>query len=101
MRLLERVLEPARNSMKKPQWQRLQAALALTIGTESMVIMKDVCRLNDEEAQEVLLWAAQALLRAGTRRSRSGESAAVKSDGTSGQGKGWLTNSDASLQRRF
>ena len=30
-----------------------------------MVIMKDVCRMDDEEAQETLLWAAQTLLRAG------------------------------------
>jgi AcrR family transcriptional regulator len=65
MRWLERVLEPARRGKTKTQWRRLQAALALTGGTEPMVIMKDVCRLNEKDAQEVLLWAAQVLLRAG------------------------------------
>jgi hypothetical protein len=30
-----------------------------------MVVMKDVCRMDDKEAQEVLLWAAQTLLRGG------------------------------------
>ncbi|MDZ4741645.1 MAG: TetR family transcriptional regulator [Alphaproteobacteria bacterium] len=65
MRWLDRVLEPARRDMTKARWRRLQAALALTGGTEVMVIMKDVCRLDDAEAQEVLLWAAQTLLRAG------------------------------------
>jgi len=57
MRWLDRVLEPARRDMTKARWR--------TGGTEVMVIMKDVCRLDDAEAQEVLLWAAQTLLRAG------------------------------------
>jgi len=33
--------------------------------TDAMVVMKDVCRLPDDEAQAVLKWAALALLRAG------------------------------------
>ena len=65
MRWLEHVLEPARRDMPKAQWRRLQAALALTIGADAMIVMKDVCKLDDDEAQDVLLWAAQALLRAG------------------------------------
>lgn len=65
MRWLERALEPARRNMSKQRWRRLQAALALTGGTEVMVIMKDVCGMDDKEAQEVLLWVAQTLLRAG------------------------------------
>lgn len=63
MRWLESVLAPAKRGMKKKQWRKLQAALALTVGTDAMVIMKDVCRMNDDEAQESLLWAAQTLLR--------------------------------------
>ena len=65
MRWLDRVLEPARRGRTKRQWRRLQAALALTGGTDARVVMKDVCRLGDAEAQDVLLWAARALLRAG------------------------------------
>jgi AcrR family transcriptional regulator len=65
MRWLDTVLEPAKPGSNKKQWKRLQAALALTAGTDAMVIMKDVCRMSDEEGQEVLLWAARALLRAG------------------------------------
>ena len=70
MRWLGRVLEPVRRGTTKQQWRRLQAALALTGGTDAMVIMKDVCRLDDREAQNVLLWAARALLRAGLDESR-------------------------------
>jgi hypothetical protein len=71
MRWLERVLEPARRGTSKQQWRRLLAALALTGGTDAMVIMKDVCRLDEKEAQDVLLWAARALLRAGLEESRA------------------------------
>jgi AcrR family transcriptional regulator len=65
MRWLEDVLQPAKRGSTKKHWRRLQAALALTVGTDAMVIMKDVCRMDDEEAQEILLWAAQTLLRGG------------------------------------
>jgi AcrR family transcriptional regulator len=79
MRWLDEVLQPARGGMPRKQWQRLKAALALTLGMDAFIVMKDVCRLNDEEAQEVLRWAALALLHAGLgdarravpRRSRS------------------------------
>ncbi|MEO8464200.1 MAG: hypothetical protein ABI640_02585 [Gammaproteobacteria bacterium] len=68
MRWLESVLQPAKRGSTKKQWRRIQAALALTVGTDAMVVMKDVCRMNDEEAQEVLLWAAQTLLRSGLQK---------------------------------
>ncbi|MBI1238840.1 MAG: TetR family transcriptional regulator [Alphaproteobacteria bacterium] len=65
MRWFERALSPARGCLTKAQWQRLNAAIALTTGVEAMVVMKDVCRLSDKDAQAVLHWAAEALLRAG------------------------------------
>lgn len=64
MRWLESVLEPARHSLKKKQWQKLHAAMALTVGTDSLVIMKDVCKLDERQAKEILLWTARAILRA-------------------------------------
>jgi AcrR family transcriptional regulator len=69
MRWLEAVLAPAKRGRSKKQWKRMQAALALTAGTDAMVIMKDVCRMDDKEAQEALLWAARTLLRAGLKDS--------------------------------
>jgi len=65
MRWLEHVLAPVRGRLTKAQLRKLEAALALTVGVDALVVMKDVCRLNEKEAQDVLLWAAQALLRAG------------------------------------
>lgn len=65
MRWLSQVLSPAQKGHSKEKWRRLEAALALTIGADAMIVMKDVCGLDDHEAQETLNWAAQALLRAG------------------------------------
>jgi hypothetical protein len=59
------VLEPVRKDLGKSQYRRLRAALSLTLGIDSIVVMKDVCGLGDAEALEVLEWAALALLRAG------------------------------------
>ncbi len=78
MRWLEAVLQPAKRGSTKKQWRRLQAALALTVGTDAMVIMKDVCRMDDEEAQEVLLWAAQTLLQGGLHKPPVGKTARSK-----------------------
>jgi AcrR family transcriptional regulator len=64
MRWIQEVLQPLDN-LPTEQKQLLQQALALTLGIESIIIMKDVCRLNDDQALAVLRWAATALLRAG------------------------------------
>ena len=68
---LDKVLEPVRKDLTKPQYRRLRSALALTLGIDSIVIMKDVCGLGDEEALEVLDWAAAALLRAGLEQAQA------------------------------
>ena len=63
MRWLDRVLEPIA-AMPDDRRERLRAALALTLGGDSMVVMKDVCGLDDDEALGVLRWTAVAILRA-------------------------------------
>lgn len=65
MRWLDTALEPVRRRMSKKQWERLRAALSLTLGIDAVVVMKDVCHLDDDEAVAALGWAAAALLRAG------------------------------------
>jgi AcrR family transcriptional regulator len=64
MRWLDEVLGPLDNLPDEDR-RRLRAALALTLGIDAIVVMKDVCGLDDEEALDVLRWAATALLRAG------------------------------------
>jgi AcrR family transcriptional regulator len=61
---LETVLAPA-DELPLEHKHRLHAALALTLGGEAIITMKDVCRLDNDETLAVLRWAATALLRAG------------------------------------
>jgi AcrR family transcriptional regulator len=75
MRWLDVVLDPARDQLSKRQYQRLRDALALTIGVESIIVMRDVCHVDDDTVVERLRWTAVALLGAaladpGPRRSR-------------------------------
>src|SRR3954452_22497439 len=64
MRWLDQVLAPL-DDLPEEQRRRLQTALALTLGPDSLVVMKDVCGLDDDEALDVLRWAATAMPRAG------------------------------------
>lgn len=59
---LEEVLAPVRASLSEAQWRRLQDALSLTIGIDSVIVMKDVCGLDDEETLATLRWTALTLL---------------------------------------
>ncbi|MCC6718913.1 MAG: TetR family transcriptional regulator [Acetobacteraceae bacterium] len=63
-RWLDEVLAPVRRELPAPAWRRLRAALSLTLGSEALIVMKDVCRLDDAEALATLRWTAIALLRA-------------------------------------
>lgn len=72
MRWLDLALEPVRKQLPKQEWRRLRAALALTLSIDALVVMQDVAQLDEDEALDVLRWAALSLLRAGlgTRKRR-------------------------------
>jgi AcrR family transcriptional regulator len=72
-RWLDEALAPVRRGMPAREWRRLRAALSLTLGSEALIVMKDVCRLGDAEALAALRWAAAALLRAGLDEARQAE----------------------------
>lgn len=64
MRWLDEVLAPL-DGLDEDLRIRLRAALALTLGMDSLVVLKDVCGLDDDEALAVLRWVATTLLRGG------------------------------------
>lgn len=61
-RWIERAVGEGVAGLEPAAQRRLKAALALTIGIEPLIVMKDVCALGDAEARDVLHWAAHALL---------------------------------------
>jgi AcrR family transcriptional regulator len=71
--LIEAALEPARSQFEPEALDTLSRALALVIGTEAMVVFKDVLQLEDMEARKVKRWAIRALVEA-ARRSPQGDS---------------------------
>jgi AcrR family transcriptional regulator len=62
--LIEAALEPARQQFRPAALKRLTRALALVIGTEAMLVLKDVLRLDDAEARRVKRWVIRALVEA-------------------------------------
>jgi AcrR family transcriptional regulator len=65
MRYIDEALRPLGEQLGEPGRKRLRCALALTLGTEALIAMKDSAGLDDDdEIVATLEWAADALLRA-------------------------------------
>lgn len=62
--LIEAALAPARERFAPWLHDRLVKALALVVGTESMIAFKDVLGIGDEEADAVRRWMIRALFEA-------------------------------------
>jgi AcrR family transcriptional regulator len=62
--LIDAALAPVRKQFKPSGYDMLGKALALVIGTEGMVVCKDVLQLPDAEARKVKRWAIRALVEA-------------------------------------
>jgi AcrR family transcriptional regulator len=62
--LIEAALAPAKDAFAPPSLDRLIKALALIIGTESMVAFKDVVQIDNAEADAIRDWMIGALVEA-------------------------------------
>lgn len=62
--LIEAALAPARHRFKPADLKMLSRALALVVGTEAMIVFKDVLQLDDADARKVKRWAIRALVEA-------------------------------------
>jgi len=65
--LIEAALEPVQDQFRPAAFDTLTQALALVIGTESMIVFKDVLQLDDARARKVKRWAIRALVDAARR----------------------------------
>ena len=73
---IETALEPIAADLDAVVLRRLVNALALSIGAEAFVVLRDLCGLTPKEAEDTLLWTARALL-------TSAKSDGLRSNGTS------------------
>jgi AcrR family transcriptional regulator len=68
--LIEAALKPARAQFKAGAIENLSKALALIVGTEGMIVSKDVLQLDDEDARKMKRWAIRALVEAAMKKPR-------------------------------
>ena len=61
---IERALAPLRGQFDERGFERLVSALAMVVGWEAFVVLRDVRGLGPSEELEVSRWAARALVRA-------------------------------------
>jgi len=62
--LIEAALEPARDQFEPEVLEVLTRALALIMGPEAAIVVKDVLQLDDADARDVKSWAIRALVEA-------------------------------------
>ena len=60
--LIEQALAPVREQLAPAEFLLLVRALALVIGTESMVVFRDVLAIDDEDAAAVRAWMIRTLV---------------------------------------
>jgi len=65
--LIEAALKPARQQFSAKSLATLSKTLALILGTEGMIVIKDVLQLDDADARKVKQWAIRALIEAAAK----------------------------------
>ena len=63
---IQAALEPFEGKLDAAELRRLAIALSLVTGVEARIVMRDIWRLDDDEAGQVTLWIAHTLARAAT-----------------------------------
>lgn len=61
---IDQALEPIAGELNDAARQRLRGALALCLGAEAFVVLRDLCGLEQAEVEQTLRWAATALVTA-------------------------------------
>lgn len=67
--LIQAALAPARRRLSERDYRRLCAALSLIFGAESMIVFRDVLRVDEAAARDVKTWAIRTLVRGALSKS--------------------------------
>jgi AcrR family transcriptional regulator len=70
---IEAALEPVREELGEERFERLVSALAMVVGVEALLVLRDIRGLDREEVAAVSRWAARALLRASLEEQERGK----------------------------
>lgn len=66
---IETALEPVREQLGEVRFERLVSALALMIGIEALLVLRDIRGLDAASMEELSRWASRALLKASLEES--------------------------------
>jgi hypothetical protein len=66
--LVSEALAPRSDELTSEEIERLEKALAMLVGVESMVVLRGVLHLDHDEAREMGEWAVRQMVRAARRR---------------------------------
>lgn len=77
-RMLAEASSPLRDRMGKAEFERLNQALSLLFGVEALLVLKDIWGLERDQARDVALWAASALVAAAENEGRNGPTVGTK-----------------------
>jgi AcrR family transcriptional regulator len=67
---IEQALLPLRKELKLADYDRLVHSIAVVIGIEARIVLRDICGLDDQSIVETERWAAHALLTAALQQRR-------------------------------
>lgn len=71
MEWIRAALAPLQPQLSPEIYRRLCMGLALVVGTEAVITLRDVCQLSIEESKQTSLWTGQALVRAAIAEQRA------------------------------
>jgi hypothetical protein len=54
-------LAPARGQLNNDLYDKLASALAVSLGIDALIILRDICGLPPDRIESVMTWSAQAL----------------------------------------
>lgn len=59
---LKEATSPLQKKLPKKRYERLVNALALVTGVEGLVVARDICELDHQQAEDLFRWVAKAML---------------------------------------
>ena len=69
---IDKALEPVAGRLPPLDLERLRNALAVVVGVEPVISLRDVCGLSAQAVEDALVWTATALVRSAVPPMRSG-----------------------------
>jgi len=68
---IDKALEPAAGNVDARSLRQLRTALAVVVGVEPVLALRDICRLGPKAIEDTLVWTATALVRQAGLATRS------------------------------